>query len=86
MSSKRKELSEKYESIRNTVQSNVETIRTLVEQAHNLTVIIEGTNDPATKEKLTESVNRLYKTIDTFVEESNKLFDQYLDFANSVVD
>ena len=84
--SKSKELSVKYETIRKTVQSNLDTIRALLEQADNLTNLIEETPDDELKKKLKESVKNLYKTIDTLIEESNKLFDQYLDFANSVAD
>lgn len=84
--SKSKELSQKYETIRVTISSNLETIRTLVEQADNLTSLIEETPDEALRTKLKESVKKLYETIDTLIEESNKLFDQYLDFANSVAD
>lgn len=84
--SKSKELSQKYETIRATISSNLETIRTLVEQADNLTSLIEETPDEALRTRLKESVKKLYETIDTLIEESNKLFDQYLDFANSVAD
>jgi hypothetical protein len=84
--SKSQELSSKYEIIRKTVQGNLQTIRTLVEQADNLTGLIEETPDEELRNKLKESVKNLYVTIDTLIEESNKLFDQYLDFANSVAD
>jgi hypothetical protein len=84
--SKSKELSAKYETIRQTVHSNLQTIRTLVDQADNLTNLIEETPDEELRNRLKESVKSLYLTIDTLIEESNKLFDQYLDFANSVAD
>ena len=84
--SKSRELSEKYETIRKTVRSNIETIRTLVAQADNLTSLIEETPDEALRDRLKDSVKNLYSTIDTLIDESNKLFDQYLDFANSVAD
>lgn len=84
--SKSRELSEKYETIRKTVRSNIETIRTLVAQADNLTSLIEETPDEALRDRLKDSVRNLYSTIDTLIDESNKLFDQYLDFANSVAD
>jgi phosphoribosylaminoimidazole carboxylase (NCAIR synthetase) len=84
--SKSRELSEKYETIRKTVRSNLETIRTLVAQADTITSLIEETPDEALRGRLKESVKNLYATIDTLIEDSNKLFDQYLDFANSVAD
>jgi hypothetical protein len=84
--SKSKELSQKYETIRKTVQTNLDTIRALLEQADNITSLIEETPDDELKKRLKESVGNLYRTIDTLIEESNKLFDQYLDFANSVAD
>lgn len=84
--SKSQELSKKYETIRTTVHSNLETIRTLVEQADTLTNLIEETPDEELRNKLKDSVKKLYETIDILIEESNKLFDQYLDFANSVAD
>jgi hypothetical protein len=84
--SKSRELSNKYETIRATIRSNLETIRTLVEQADNLTSLIDETPDEALRERLKDSVKKLYQTIDILIEESNKLFDQYLDFANSVAD
>ena len=84
--SKSKELSDKYETIRATVQNNLATIRTLLEQADNLTGLIEATPEDDHKAALTASVKSLYATIDTLIEESNRLFDQYLDFANSVAD
>ena len=84
--SKSRELSEKYETIRKTIRSNLETIRTLVAQADTITSLIEETPDEALRDRLKESVKNLYATIDTLIEDSNKLFDQYLDFANSVAD
>jgi len=84
--SKSRELSEKYETIRKTIRSNLETIRTLVAQADTITSLIEETPDEALRGRLKESVKNLYATIDTLIEDSNKLFDQYLDFANSVAD
>lgn len=84
--SKSRELSKKYETIRKTVQANLDTIRTLVDQADSLTNLIDQTPDAELKKKLSDSVGSLYKTIDTLIEESNTLFDQYLDFANSVAD
>lgn len=84
--SRSKDLSNKYETIRATVRSNLETIRTLVEQADNLTSLIDETPDPALRDRLKSSVKNLYSTIDTLIDESNTLFDQYLDFANSVAD
>jgi Mg2+ and Co2+ transporter CorA len=84
--SKSRELSEKYETIRRTVRSNLETIRTLVAQADNLTSLIDETPDEALRDRLKDSVKNLYSTIDILIDESNKLFDQYLDFANSVAD
>jgi hypothetical protein len=84
--SKSKELSAKYETIRATIRSNLETIRTLVEQADTLTSLIDETPDEALRDRLKDSVRNLYRTIDTLIDESNRLFDQYLDFANSVAD
>jgi len=84
--SKSRELSSKYETIRATVQTNLDTIRTLVQQADAITSLIEETPDEEFRNRLKDSVKNLYKTIDTLIEESNRLFDQYLDFANSVAD
>lgn len=84
--SKSKELSKKYETIRITIQGNLKTIRTLLEQAEALTELIDQTPDEVLKAKLQASVASLYKTIDMFIEESNTLFDQYLDFVNSIAD
>lgn len=81
---KSQELSSKYETIRATVRSNLETIRTLIEQADTITSLIDETPEEVLRDRLKNSVKNLYQTIDTLIEESNKLFDQYLDFANSV--
>lgn len=84
--SKSKELTHKYEAIRSTIQMNLNTIRTLIQQADDLTALIEQAGDDEFKNSLQASVKSLYDTIDTLIKESNKLFDQYLDFANSIAD
>ncbi len=75
-----------YELIYNSIESNIEAIRKLLKEADDLTQAIDEIKDNAPlKDQLKEHVDALHESIDNLVDQTNKLFKQYIDFANSVV-
>ena len=78
--------SSEYEIMRDAIQRNIEAIRVLLKEADDLSSAVEAiSEDGALKQQLSEHVDSLHKSIDNLVEETNKLFKQYIDLANSVV-
>jgi hypothetical protein len=75
---------EDYEAIRQTIKRNVQAIRALLAQADELSAIVVDMTDPEVKKSLTASVESLYKRIDELIEETDKLFNQFVKFAKSV--
>lgn len=74
-----------YTAMRLAIQSNIDAIRGLIAQADQLTQTIDTVDDPGLKKKLTEQVQNLNSSIDHLVDETDKLFKQYIDLANSIV-
>jgi len=75
-----------YELIYNSIESNIDAIRKLLKEADDLSEAIDGISDNVTlKEQLKEHVIALHESIDNLVDQTNKLFKQYIDLANSVV-
>lgn len=80
-----KEAINEYTAMRQAIQSNIDAIRALIAQADRLTQTIDTVDDPTLKTKLTEQVQSLNSSIDHLVDETDKLFKQYIDLANSIV-
>jgi hypothetical protein len=74
-----------YTAMRNAIQNNIDAIRGLIVQADELMQTISTVTDPTLKAKLTGQVESLNGSIDHLVDETDKLFKQYIDLANSVV-
>lgn len=75
-----------YQIMRDSIQRNIEAIRMLLKEADDLTQAVDAITDNAVlKEQLSEHVTALHVSIDNLVEQTNKLFQQYIDLANSVV-
>jgi CHASE3 domain sensor protein len=75
-----------YQIMRDSIQRNIEAIRLLLKEADDLTQAVDDITDNAPlKKQLSEHVTALHVSIDNLVEQTNKLFQQYIDLANSVV-
>lgn len=84
--SKQRELTVKYKKIRKNMMENITAIRDLLDQASSLTAVVKETSDPELQEKLAKSVASLYKSIDVLIDQSNELFNSYMDFAETIAD
>jgi prefoldin subunit 5 len=74
-----------YTAMRQAIQSNIDAIRARIDQANALTASIHMVKDKDTKVKLTAQAESLNKSIDHLINETDKLFKQYIELANSVV-
>jgi hypothetical protein len=77
---------ERYNAIRAMIISNLGTIKSLLDQANSLNAVVEELDDnvdPTEKQKLTDSVNNIYKSIDLLVMQTDALFQTFVDYANS---
>lgn len=85
----RTELINQFNSIRQTLSTNVETIGKLITQAKALSEIAENLNgassvDDNTKERLTNEIDSIRVSIKNLIEQTNTLFDLYEKFAESI--
>lgn len=76
---------QEYEAMRNAIQANIDAIRALIQQAEQLSQTITQVEDHTLKNTLTQQVESLNESINHLVEETDKLFKQYIELANSVV-
>jgi hypothetical protein len=72
-----------YQDIRNTITSNLNVIKQLLEQAENMHNLIESLDDGDQEDKiaLQHSINNIYKSIDLLTEQTHKLFESFIKFA-----
>ena len=77
---------EEYEAMRMAIQSNIDAIKSLLKEADGLTKVVdEITDNKELKEQLNEHVKALHTSIDNLIEQTNALFKQYINLANSIV-
>jgi hypothetical protein len=80
-----KEVIEKYEDLRMSINGNLNTIRSLLNQADKLNGLVGSlSDDDEQKKDLEQSIKELYKIINDLIKQTNILFKQYAEFANSV--
>ncbi|HWZ65440.1 MAG TPA: hypothetical protein VNX65_01430 [Patescibacteria group bacterium] len=80
-----KEAITEYTAMRQAIQSNIEAIRSLIQQADQLTATIGQVEDSDVKNKLATQADSLNQSINNLVDQTDKLFKQYIELANSVV-
>lgn len=76
-----------YYAIRDTIRSNAESIKKLVEQADSLREIVEklnGTTDESIKANLQQQIDSLNHIISELIEQTDKLFEEYNKFVKAV--
>jgi hypothetical protein len=82
------ELQEQYTAIRSNIQSNVQTIGSLIRQAHNLRNIVmnlSGTPETeAIKKQLEEEIENIEQTINTLIKQTDALFESYNKFVSTL--
>jgi uncharacterized protein YoxC len=82
-------LREQYRAIRSSIQSNVETIGSLIRQAHNLRDIVNTLNgapeNKEIKERLESEIDEIEKTIGTLISQTDSLFESYNRFVEGVL-
>lgn len=77
---------EHYYAIRASINSNLMTIKSLLEQANGLHEVVAGlakTVDSGEKKKLDDSLSNIYKSIDMLVIQTDNLFKAFVEYANS---
>lgn len=80
------DVANRYQIMQNAIRSNIDAIRSLLKQADELSTLIkEVQGDDELKKKLTDHIEGLHKSIDHLIDETDKLFKQYIELANSVV-
>jgi hypothetical protein len=74
-----------YESMKSAILLNLNAINTLLQQAEQLTSIVDGLEENSDKKaELTQSIQGLNSSIKILIEQTDILFKQCIDFANSV--
>lgn len=73
------------EDVRNAIQVNIESIKSLIEQANSLSEIITPIEDTDLRDKLSVNLQGIYSTIDNLIENTDKLFDELKEFAATTV-
>jgi ADP-dependent phosphofructokinase/glucokinase len=73
------------EDVRMAIQVNIESIKSLLEQANSLSELIAPIEDTILRDKLEENLKGIYSTIDTLIENTDKLFDELKEFAATTV-
>ncbi|MBF9434648.1 hypothetical protein HA133_01695 [Mycobacteroides chelonae] len=69
------------EDVRGAIQVNIESIRSLFEQAQALNEIIESVQDPTLHDKLADNLKGIYGTIDKLIQNTDNLFDELKEYA-----
>lgn len=69
------------EDVRSAIQVNIESIRSLFEQANALNEIIESVEDQELHGKLAENLKGIYRTIDQLIQNTDNLFDELKEYA-----
>lgn len=73
------------EDVRAAIQVNIESIKSLLEQANSLSELITPMEDTDLRDKLAENLQGIYSTIDNLIENTDKLFDELKEFAATTV-
>jgi len=80
-----KDVVEKYEELRTSINDNIKTIRHLLHQADMLNSLVGGLSDEdANKQELENSIKELYGIINSLIKQTNALFKQFAEFAGTV--
>ncbi len=75
-----------YEAMRRAIQANIEAIRNLLNEADELSQAVNAIKDNASlRDQLKVHLESLNKSITNLVDQTNALFEQYINLANSVV-
>lgn len=80
-------LIKQYESIRNAIGKNVETIKAMLEQADSLSVLAESLSDETagqTKKDLEDQISKMHKSIGLLIDQTTELFKLYDRFADEL--
>lgn len=75
---------QQYQGIKDTISSNVKTIRQLIRQAESLKEIAATIGDPATKADMEKHIAEVGTTITILIHQTDELFDQYQKFVEKV--
>jgi ADP-dependent phosphofructokinase/glucokinase len=73
------------EDVRVAIQVNIESIKALLEQANSLSELITPIQDTDLRDKLAENLQGIYSTIDSLIENTDRLFDELKEFAATTV-
>ncbi|MDX2776658.1 hypothetical protein PV379_04845 [Streptomyces caniscabiei] len=73
------------EDVRSAIQVNIESIKSLIEQANSLSELIAPIEDADLRDKLAENVRGIHATIDRLIENTDTLFDELKEFAATTV-
>lgn len=77
---------EQYNAIRAAISSNLNTIKSLLDQAnglHKIVTELDGNVDSDERTKLTNSINSIYKSIDLLVIQTDSLLKIFIEYARS---
>lgn len=69
------------DDVRTAIQVNIESIKSLIEQANALSELIMPMQDIELRDKLGENLKKIYETINGLVESTDKLFDEVKEYA-----
>jgi len=73
------------EDVRAAIQVNIESIKSLLEHANSLSQLITPMEDTDLRDKLATNLQGIYSTIDSLIENTDKLFDELKEFAATTV-
>lgn len=76
---------QQYESMKSAILLNLNAISSLLQQAEQLTNVVNSLGETSDKKaELTQSIQGLNNSIKVLIEQTDVLFKQCIDFANSV--
>lgn len=73
------------EDVRTAIQANIESIKSLLKQANSLAELIEPMEDTDLRNKLAETLEGIYHTIDQLIENTDLLFDELKEYVATTV-
>ncbi len=80
-------LIQQYNNIRDTINKNVDTIKLMLDQAKQLSVIAESLSDAScadVKKKLEEQIQGMNTSISALIDQTTELFKLYDQFAKEL--
>jgi hypothetical protein len=78
------DMRQQYSVLQTSIRGNINAIRVLLMQVDNLNATVASVNDKALKTSLDANIKSIYKSINTLIDETDKLFTSLQSLKESV--